>query len=292
MPASDIQTNTPAKHLTGILKPHYPELKDCAEHTCINCATHFQGDYCPVCGQTADTHRFTIITALHNVITTVFAGDNTFVNTCASLLWCPGVVARDYICGRRVRYFRPIALLVRLVAVSALLMWLFDVNGVNLNPLVNPEVESNINSQSLANFISTLISNKVVFTLTFTILSVVPYYVVFCRTRLQRPDGSNVPLNIAEHFYVLTFMSCQQFVFSLLVMPLSGIESLQWAMLVVALLSQMAFPTWMYTQMYEHHKVRHLLMTIMAFMLSMILICVALILCFGVFYGIDRIVQG
>lgn len=100
-----------------------PSTDEC---TCCNCALPFVGDFCPRCGQTRDTSRYTPRSAVKNVLGGMTNIDSGFGYTLLELLFRPGYMIHDYMAGKRVRYFRPFQTLFVLAAVYILLVQLID----------------------------------------------------------------------------------------------------------------------------------------------------------------------
>lgn len=87
--------------------------------TCLNCGTAYAGNFCPECGQKKNTHRITFAAILHEIPHSVFHIDKGFFYTFIQLLYRPGYAIKDYLQGKRIRYFSPIAYLLLLCAASS-----------------------------------------------------------------------------------------------------------------------------------------------------------------------------
>jgi hypothetical protein len=76
---------------------------------CLNCETMLTADdhYCPTCGQKTDTHRLTIQHIFHEFFHAFTHADKGFLGMLADLLLKPGTVAREYVKGKRKKYFSP-----------------------------------------------------------------------------------------------------------------------------------------------------------------------------------------
>jgi hypothetical protein len=76
---------------------------------CLNCGTLLTADdnFCPYCGQKSHTHKLTIIHLLHEFFHSFTHADKGFLGITADLAIRPGVVARQYIQGKRKKYFNP-----------------------------------------------------------------------------------------------------------------------------------------------------------------------------------------
>ena len=95
-------------------------------HECKNCDEIFVGNFCPHCGQNAHEHRVDAHYFLHDIPHSVFHVDNGFFYTIKMLFTKPGQMVKDFLDGKRARYFRPIAYVMVMTALSALLVKLFD----------------------------------------------------------------------------------------------------------------------------------------------------------------------
>lgn len=75
-------------------------------NNCLNCDTPLSGKFCVDCGQKADTHRISpghFIT--HDLVHGVLHVDKGILYTLKQLFTRPGYAAKDYIAGKRVRYY-------------------------------------------------------------------------------------------------------------------------------------------------------------------------------------------
>lgn len=77
---------------------------------CLNCNanldTNFQ--FCPKCGQKADIHRLDFHEISHDAVHYVTHADKSIFTLIKELVSKPGIVAREYVAGRRQRYFKPL----------------------------------------------------------------------------------------------------------------------------------------------------------------------------------------
>lgn len=269
--------------------PHLPKMQEDVE--CKNCGTHFSGAYCPQCGQPALTKRITLRDTMHNIFIAFLAGDNIFFRTCCDLMWRPGYLVYDYLCGRRARYFRPVQMLVRMVAIFVLLSLFID-NGDSAIHIDDDILQANVHSPTLISMIhglTGLLSNKVISSLVAAFILVLPFKMAYCRQRIQRPDGSCSTLNIAEHFYALVYLNCQIMIFSYICLVLGKIDTLTECVRNIDFWLVVLLPIWLYRQLYDISWVKSILLTLVALLAAILLLCLVLILGFGIFYGIDAV---
>lgn len=101
---NEIQTTTEA----------LPEATDCETTDttkCLNCGTEFKGKFCPECGQSADTGRFTMRFIIENLLAAFLSKDGGIWFTLKSLFTRPGAMIVDILNGKRRKYFSPFPML-------------------------------------------------------------------------------------------------------------------------------------------------------------------------------------
>jgi hypothetical protein len=78
--------------------------------SCLNCGAALgRGvNYCPACGQRAQVHRLNAAHLSHEVVHFVTHADKGIFYLVRMLATRPGLVVREYIAGRRKRYFSPL----------------------------------------------------------------------------------------------------------------------------------------------------------------------------------------
>jgi hypothetical protein len=86
---------------------------------CKNCGTSFEGNFCSHCGQKADIHRITLGHFFHELFHVLTHTDKGILLLAKDLITRPGHVAREYLDGKRKKYFHPLSFLVITAAVFA-----------------------------------------------------------------------------------------------------------------------------------------------------------------------------
>lgn len=76
---------------------------------CKNCQNAFQGNYCPDCGQKGSVQKITFGDTLTDFTDTIFSVDAPLVRTLKMLFSHPGEMLREFLSGKRKRYYRPVA---------------------------------------------------------------------------------------------------------------------------------------------------------------------------------------
>lgn len=86
---------------------------------CLNCGNQVTDHYCPQCGQKRDTHRLSIgHFLLHDMLHGIWHLERGILFTLKEIVIRPGYVARDYIDGKRIKYYNFFSLLILSLAVN------------------------------------------------------------------------------------------------------------------------------------------------------------------------------
>lgn len=92
---------------------------------CKNCEALLNGPYCSACGQKGITERLTVRHMLGELIQSITNVERGFWYTMQRLMAAPGQVVREYVEGKRKRYFHPVRYLLILATLATVLtVWL------------------------------------------------------------------------------------------------------------------------------------------------------------------------
>ena len=97
--------------------------------TCKNCRATTQGKYCQNCGQATHLHVPSAREFLHEFIAHYVALEGKLWKSLGTLLFRPGLLTKEYIDGRRVRYIEPLRLY---LTFSIIFFALFKFSGMEL----------------------------------------------------------------------------------------------------------------------------------------------------------------
>lgn len=204
------------------------------EHVCLNCRTMFTGNYCPNCGQKADTRRLTFRDAFDMLLSLFTNLDHGFLHTCADLCYRPGHMIRDYLKGHRVEYVHPIKLIFILGTIYLAVEYLFYQEWQFQEGERSSVIKDN--HPVIAAFLEPVqayMEQPPVLALMLILFLMVPNRFFFRKS----PFGQT--MNLAEHFYAMVFVGCQIFMLSILSTPINVlvyedfIEVEMWALLLI-----------------------------------------------------------
>jgi hypothetical protein len=114
---------------------------------CLNCETILTADdnFCPTCGQKTDTHRLSLKHIFHEFVHTFTHADRGIFGLMADLTVAPGIVAREYVAGKRKKYYNPFTFFVLCAGIIVLANNFFGTYGEEPKP--DPRVLSQLNAQ-------------------------------------------------------------------------------------------------------------------------------------------------
>ncbi len=101
-------------------QPHHVLPLSDEEHDCATCGTHYQGNFCPRCGQSAKVGRYSFKKAFLLFIDVWGLGNRGMFRTIRDLVLRPGYMIRDYLSGMQMAYFPPFKMFFLLMALSLL----------------------------------------------------------------------------------------------------------------------------------------------------------------------------
>ena len=90
-------------------------------YNCKNCGNQFEVNFCNVCGQ-KPAHRLDVKHVLHETIHVFTHADKGIFAFIPNILTRPGIMALEYVQGKRKKYFNPFQYLLLIVGVVVFLV--------------------------------------------------------------------------------------------------------------------------------------------------------------------------
>jgi len=118
------------------LEPHQVAPLSEEQHECATCGTHYEGNYCPRCGQSARIGRYSFKKAILLFLDVWGLGNRGMFRSIRDLILRPGYMIRDYLRGMQMAYFPPFKMFFLLLA-----LWLVVDSGLNIQ-LVNRDKQN------------------------------------------------------------------------------------------------------------------------------------------------------
>ncbi|MBS1746556.1 MAG: DUF3667 domain-containing protein [Bacteroidetes bacterium] len=228
---------------------------------CKNCGRHFNGNFCNYCGQTAETHKIDAHFLWHDIQHGLFHFDHGILYTIKQLFTRPGNAIKEFIEGKRVKYFKPISLVILLATVYGLLSHTFQTDFAKAL-VIKDSPHEKIVIEKINEWISGHFSWATLLTLPFyTIGSFIAF----------RKQG----YNFAEHFVMNTFLASQRIVLHILIFPLSyffyGTPSYNIFSSVIPLL-EFILVAWGYSQFFNKLTItKSFLLTLLSYAIVIVL---------------------
>ncbi len=91
------------------------------DNSCLNCGTTLKGNFCAECGQPSSTGKISFKETIRNFMGIAFALEGPLWLTLRLLIVNPGKLFREYIAGKRKKYYKPVALFILVTAVYLIL---------------------------------------------------------------------------------------------------------------------------------------------------------------------------
>jgi len=175
------------------------------QHTCKNCDNQFEGNFCNQCGQEAGVQKINLRFIGYDLQQGLLNFDSGMLYTIKELFTRPGYSIREFIEGKRVHHFKPVSLVVILATVYAFIHHYF---GMHLfTDLSSNQDDIAHGAMLIYDFFEDQYS-------LFILLSI-PFLAV-CTFVLFRSRG----YSFAENLVIITFVSAQRLVVSLVMFPL------------------------------------------------------------------------
>jgi hypothetical protein len=237
---------------------------------CLNCgAAPKAGDrFCRQCGQKTDTHRLNFNHIWHDLIHAFTHADKGIFSLIGQLAYRPGKVAREYVDGKRKKYFNPFTFVMLIVGFASVVLissgfTSFSKNAAMPNNPISPFLDKHINLLILVN---------------------IPLLALFNRLLFRRTNT-----NYSENLVLAAFTSGERSIFfSLLVAPIWLIlHPPYYALLIAYLISWSCYYGWACSQFYPGKKfvlfLKGILSTILTQLTTVLLISGSFVIYFYFF---------
>ncbi len=113
------------------LQPHQLAPLSEEQHECATCGTHYTGNYCPRCGQSAKIGRYSFKNAFLLFLDVWGLGNRGMFRSIRDLILRPGYMIRDYLSGMQMAYFPPFKMFFLLFTLALLIDTGLNIRGIN-----------------------------------------------------------------------------------------------------------------------------------------------------------------
>ena len=194
------------------------------ENVCKNCGLHYKGSFCPNCGQTANTKRFTFRNAIMMTLEVWGMGNRSMPRTMLELIVRPGYMIRDYLNGKRIAYFPPVKMLFVFCIFLSFALFVLPVDYLDeLSELETSEIVFGEESQnapqitvevllySLYHKMVTWLDNHKVVE-----LLIIHFFIIMSTFLFFRKTSDGYKLTLTEQFFSQMYIASQMMMLSII----------------------------------------------------------------------------
>lgn len=230
---------------------------------CANCNGLVETNFCPNCGQKKEIHRISGGHVVHEGFHSVTHTDKGFLLLLKVLLLRPGHVAKEYIAGKRKKYFNPLSFL---VISSALLAYFGTITGYMDRLTSNSNRSASRQRSEAWNEVMEIASHNGKW---LTLLLMAPLFAALSWLFFLRKR-----YNYAENFVLHAFIFGEAAMIRLLIfIPISLLfpQYFTWFNLLIYEILYLTFLTVAYKQFFQEHLALTIVKVILARALFIIL---------------------
>lgn len=203
---------------------------------CKNCENIFEGNYCNNCGQDAHTHPINWHYLSHDIQHGIFHVDKGLLFSLKELYTRPGATIREFIAGKRVKHFKPVAMVFLLATIYG---FFYNYLGIELMP-VDGNGTNKVDISDVNHWIAT---HYAIATLAYIPFYSLASYLAFKKSRY----------NFIEHIVLNCFIAGQKFVIQFLLLPIIYYTGniMDSRHLTIGLFIDFAITFWVYIQFFN-----------------------------------------
>lgn len=218
--------------------------------TCLNCEHPLTGQYCKQCGQQADTQRINWYYLWHEITESLWGIERGILFTLRELFVRPGYTIREFLAGKRISHYRPLALLLLLGAIYVFVSQVLHVDLLKASQEVysypKPKANSPIQTKEiLTKYFQILDDNQ-----QFGDLFMVPFVAFWC-WRLFRRSGYNYPEMLVAQTFIANFGLFFSLVMLLAFWVLGDSTTILTGIMSVSMLIPLAYNAFAHTQLFR-----------------------------------------
>lgn len=185
-------------------------------NTCTNCSNTFEGSYCNKCGQKTNLGRIYFKELIHDFFGSFFHLDSPPFLTLKSLTTKPGNLIREFISGKRKKYYKPVPYFIITIAFYFLVRTILQFDPIkNQYEAMGKEIPSPEVMKSIPMQASSLMAKNI---------NLLLFIFVFIFSAFTRLFFRKSAYNYIEHL-VFAFYSIGHYVFlATFIIPLTFID--------------------------------------------------------------------
>ncbi|MFC6860932.1 DUF3667 domain-containing protein [Zunongwangia atlantica] len=231
---------------------------------CKNCHNRFQGNYCNRCGQKSTVKRIHRGFIFNDLQLGLFNIDSGLFFTIRELFTRPGYAIKDYIVGKRVRYFMPVSMLILLSTIYSFLYHYLEIDLFfqSTNKFGDDEKYMQLVQSLDGNYVYYILMSLHIFS--------------FSSWLLFRKKG----FNFSEHFVLNSYAASQRLIFHTITLSILYVvpEEPQIRQLItrIQLIVDISLIVWCYFQFFNLKIIPLLVRTALSLLLSYIILTISI----------------
>lgn len=215
---------------------------------CKNCNNDFNGHFCNICGQPAETHEMNFHFLWHDIQHGLFHFDKGIFFTIKELFTRPGYSIKEFIDGMRVKHFKPISLVILLAGIYGFLYHYFHINILANAVEISGTGKDIVAAKEAFEKVNDWVAGH------YAIVSLIQLPIYALGTFIAFKKGG---YNFVQHLVLNAFLTVQKLILHIVAFPLlynfSGTPALK---KIVAGISILGFVlmTWTLIQFFDRQK--------------------------------------
>ena len=171
-----------------------------------------------------------------------------------------------------------------MLTLYAVVSYVLGVSDSVFDDMTNIDLDTEVDASKYASVdfvikcIAEVGNNKLYGTLVIAFFSAFSYRWFFRKCKVSRPDGQQLPLNLTEQFYTQMYHSCISLFFSVAMLPLCLIKSLDVITSVIYQIVTIAYVVIFYRQLMTIGWWKSIVLNAISLLLTIILFIVSLML--------------
>ncbi|CAM1344023.1 DUF3667 domain-containing protein [Tenacibaculum amylolyticum] len=214
---------------------------------CKNCNATVDGNFCSICGQSTKVDTINFRYFINQINSTFLQIEYGLLFTIKQLFIAPGKSIRDFLQGKRKNYFKPIAFVLLLSTIYAVLANYFDETtfiGDVFTGWNKAYKESNTRKDKEIRFLSWFVNNYA-----YTMLLLLPIFSFASYISFKK-----VNFNYFEHLVLNSFITGQQAIIYTLFIPFKYISGHNNFSEIVYIAFVFVYPIWVFVQFFNSYK--------------------------------------
>lgn len=241
---------------------------------CKNCEQNFEGKFCATCGQNSKVKKINFKYLVADIQESLLQVNRGFFFTLKELFTRPGHAIRDFLEGKRVRHYKPVAYLLVTSTIYILFTYLMDRNTFIEDAIIGfNEGASENNPNTDFSYLDWIADKQIYVTLLLIPLFSLSSYLAFIKSKY----------NFFEHLVINCYIIGQQMIFHSISVFFIYKENF---FLLIPFIVSILYNYWTFTQVFNNKKSTTKIALIFSTYFIFFLILIAIFFIVGAFVNL------